>query len=216
MWIKLTEAEMKRCHEFSYKCAETMQEIEFGQADTAPRKTQEVGRDHLIGKIAEVAFSKMLKRDFQKEVSLDFECYPRGKWDDHDMVLNGWRIDVKATKHGGQWMLIEWNKLDFRQKSAALPHLFTMAAVGWERGANAPTGFVELVGSAHVYRVKADAPNVRVFKKGECIPNTNVRLQADNFGIQFEHLEQDWNKVIKHILENAPPKLDLYPNPYTG
>ena len=30
-------------------------------------------------------------------VPLDFEVYERGKWDDNDMVINGWNIDIKSV-----------------------------------------------------------------------------------------------------------------------
>ena len=100
MHIVLTKSEIDKCIEFSYKCAEAQQAIEFGQDDTVPRGIEEIGRDNLIGKVAEVAFSKMLLRDFDLKVPLDFECYPRGKWDDQDTIINGWRIDVKGTRWG--------------------------------------------------------------------------------------------------------------------
>ena len=107
MIIELTKEELNKCIDFSYKCAKNQQSIEFGQSDTDPRSTDEVGRDNLIGKIAEVAFAKMLLRDFNLAVELDFEYYPRGEWDGQDTVINGWEIDVKGTRQGGKWMLIE-------------------------------------------------------------------------------------------------------------
>lgn len=216
MRIDLTEAELKKCQDFAYNCAKTMQEIEFGQTDTAPRGEAEIGRDHLIGKMAEVAFAKMLKQEFQQEILLDFDCYDRGKWDTQDAELNGWKIDIKATRQGGRWMLIEWNKLDFRQKEKALPHLFVMASVGWERESDKPTGIVTLEGSMSTPHITSTGKNVKVLRKGECIPNTNMPLQADNFGIEFKNLKQDWHTVIPYILKNESPNLDSYPNPYTG
>ena len=123
MVIWLTEEELGRCREFSLRCAEQQQQIEFGQSDTAPRGVAEIGRDNLIGKIAEVAFAKMLRERYGLAVELDFNYYPRGVWDDQDTVINGWQIDVKGTRQGGRWMLIEWSKLRFRQKEGKLSHL---------------------------------------------------------------------------------------------
>lgn len=60
MIIELTHEELNKCSEFAYKCAQNQQSIEFGQSDTIPRLTNEIGRDNLIGKIAEVAFAKMM------------------------------------------------------------------------------------------------------------------------------------------------------------
>lgn len=144
MRITLNEQEFANCVEFSKKCALNQQQIEFGQSDTKPRGTAEISRDNLIGKMAEVAFAKMLHECYGIEIELDFNYYPRGKWDDQDAEINGWRIDVKATRRGGRWMLIEWSKLDFRQKQDKLSHLYVMASVDWDRGYDLPHRDVEL------------------------------------------------------------------------
>ena len=127
--INLTPQELQQCIEFSRGSAPTQQSIEFGQHSTKARSTSEVARDNLIGKIAEVAFSKMMKENYNIDVPLDFNYYPRGQWDNQDAVINGWRIDVKGTRKGGRWMLIEWNKLNFRQKDNDLSHLYAMFSV---------------------------------------------------------------------------------------
>ena len=77
MRISLSKAEIKRCNDFAYKCAENQQMIEFGQQDTVERSIREIGRDNLIGKIAETAF-KMLKNRYGISIKLTFEFYPRG------------------------------------------------------------------------------------------------------------------------------------------
>ena len=105
--IRLSQAELVRCIEFSRKSAPNQQAIEFGQRTTKARGTREIARDNLIGKIAEVAFSKMMKENYGIDVPLDFNYYPRGQWDSQDAVINRWRIDVKGTRQGGHWMLIE-------------------------------------------------------------------------------------------------------------
>ena len=127
--IRLTEDELDRCMEFSNRSAPNQQDIEFGQRSTKARSTREIARDNLIGKIAEVAFSKMMKENYGIDVPLDFNYYPRGQWDSQDAVINGWRIDVKGTRKGGHWMLIEWNKLNFRQRDNNLSHLYAMFSV---------------------------------------------------------------------------------------
>lgn len=107
--IILSADELEQCIEFSKKSAPNQQAIEFGQHSTTARSSSEIARDNLIGKIAEVAFAKMLKENYGLTVPLDFNYYPRGQWDNQDAVINGWRIDVKGTRKGGQWLLIEWN-----------------------------------------------------------------------------------------------------------
>lgn len=216
MRITLNEQEFAKCVEFAKKCALNQQQIEFGQSDTKPRDTAEISRDNLIGKMAEVAFAKMLHEHCGIEIELDFNYYPRGKWDDQDAEINGWRIDVKATRKGGRWMLIEWSKLDFRQKQDKLSHLYVMASVDWDRGHDLPHRDVELVGCASIQKLKPNISSTKILRKGTCIPGTGTPLQADNYGIPFTALEHNWDYVIQYILSNAPPDLSLYPNPYTG
>lgn len=62
--IRLSQEELDRCIEFAKKSAPNQQAIEFGQRTTKPRGTNEIARDNLIGKIAEVAFSKMMKENY--------------------------------------------------------------------------------------------------------------------------------------------------------
>lgn len=205
MVIWLTEEELGRCGEFSLRCAEQQQQIEFGQSDTAPRGVAEIGRDNLIGKIAEVAFAKMLRERYGLAVELDFNYYPRGVWDDQDTVINGWQIDVKGTRQGGRWMLIEWSKLRFRQKEGKLSHLYVMASVLWDRDRDVPTGGVDLVGAASFQRLRPGREGTVVLRKHDCIPGTRTHLQADNYGIRFDDLEGDWDKLLHYIRNHRPP-----------
>lgn len=216
MRITLNEQEFAKCVEFAKTCALNQQQIEFGQSDTKPRGAAEISRDNLIGKMAEVAFAKMLQERHGITIELDFNYYPRGKWDDQDAEINGWRIDVKATRKGGRWMLIEWSKLDFRQKQDKLSHLYVMASVDWDRGHDLPHRDVELVGCASIQKLKPKHASTVVLRKGTCIPGTATPLQADNYGIRFTDLENNWDYVVQYMLANDPPDLSLYPNPYTG
>lgn len=216
MIIWLNDTEFEQCLTFAKTCALNQQRIEFGQADTVPRGTSEISRDNMIGKMAEVAFAKMLHNQYGIDVELDFNYYPRGKWDDQDAVINGWLIDVKATRKGGHWMLIEWSKLNFRQKQNKLSHLYVMASVDWDRTHDLPQREVDLIGCASITKLLPNVEKTVVLSKGSCIPNTHTRLQADNYGIHFSDLETNWDKVIRYILSHQPPDLSTYPNPYTG
>jgi hypothetical protein len=158
----------------------------------------------------------MLKNRYGISINLDFEFYPRGVWDKEDAVINGWSIDVKATRQGGKWLLIEWNKLNFRQRDDNLSHLYVMASVGWDRNIEQPTGTVELVGCVPLDHLRPGVKNTLVLRKGSNIPGTSTPLQADNYGIHFSNLITDWDRVINAINNNKPPNTENYPNPYTG
>lgn len=216
--IVLTDAEMDKCREFSRISAASQQAIEFGQHTTKARPEKEIARDNLIGKMAEVAFSKMMKENYGIDVPLDFNYYPRGQWDGQDAEINGWRIDVKGTRSGGRWMLIEWDKLDFRQRDNNLSHLFVMFTVDWDRSADQPTGDVSYQGAASLAKLKESVPTTVVLRKGAVIPGTQTHLQADNYGIRFGDLYKHLNHLVKFLLK-APTEQSLtdnYKNPYTG
>ena len=216
--IVLTAAEMDKCREFARISAASQQAIEFGQHTTKARSKKEIARDNLIGKIAEVAFSKMMKENYGIDVPLDFNYYPRGQWDDQDAEINGWRIDVKGTRSGGRWMLIEWNKLNFRQMDNKLPHLFVMFTVGWDRKSDQPTGEVRYRGAVSLTKLKEGVPMTVILKKGSILPGTKTPLQADNYGILFKDLYKHLNHLVKYLLEAPPPAslTDKFRNPYTG
>ena len=112
-------------------------------------------------------------------------------------------------------MLVEWSKLDFRQKQNKLSHLYVMASVDWDRTRDLPNGAIDLVGCASIQKLRPDASFTHVLRKGDYIPYTNKVLQADNYGISFSDLERDWDGVVNYILNNPPPDLANYPNPFT-
>lgn len=216
--ILLTQEELNKCIEFSQRSAPNQQAVEYGEKKTVPRKPCEIARDNLIGKIAEVAFSKMLKENYDIEVPLDFNYYPRGKWDDQDAVINGWKFDVKGTKKGGHWLLIEWNKLDFRQKENKLSHIYVMFSVGWNKVLDYPTGIVSYEGAASLRKLCASCPTTKILQKGDKLPDTKTDLQADNYGIQFKDLYKHLDHLVSYITEHRPPIMltQNFVNPYTG
>ena len=207
--IILNEAELQKCYQFANKSAKTQQAIEFGNHDTAMRPESEISRDNLIGKIAEVAFQTLLKMHFDILIDLDFQCYDRGVWDDQDAIINGWRIDVKGTRQGGKWMLLEWNKLNFRQRENKLAHAYIMFSVGWDRVKDKPTGSAYFEGSTYISHLNPEKyPEVQIFKEGDLLPGTKTRLQAYNYGIQFINLYKNLEKTISTMKAGTPsPKI---------
>lgn len=216
--IQLSQDELARCIEFSQKSAPNQQAIEFGQRSTKARSTREIARDNLIGKIAEVAFSKMMKENYGIDVPLDFNYYPRGKWDNQDAVINEWRIDVKGTRKGGHWMLIEWNKLNFRQRDNNLSHLYVMFSVDWDRATDCPTGHVSYEGDVSLKKLRTGCQTTHILRKGDMLPGTRTVLQADNYGIQFHDLYKHLNHLTAYLTEQEPTKslTENFQNPYTG
>ena len=205
--ITLTADEMQKCIEFSEKSAETQQDIEFGQKDTKPRPTKEIARDNLIGKMAEAAVSRMLREKYGIKCPVNYEIYPRGEWDDCDVKIGEWCIDIKSTRIG-RWLLFETNKLNMRlnQKTGTLDALI-MCRTPWDMDKDKPAGTVELVGLISINKLLSADPSVLHLKKGDFIPNTKSKLQADNLAVAFDDLEHDWDKLIAYMKKNPPKKV---------
>lgn len=214
------EQELEQCIDFARRSAPTQQDIEFGQHDVVPRSVDEVSRDTIIGKIAEVAFAKIMHENYGIDIELDFEVYPRGQYDAQDAVVNDWRIDVKGTRQGGHYLLVEWNKLDFRQQEKRLSHVYVMFSVGWDRERDLPNRYVKYAGAITLRALNNnnDWIDTKILRKGECIPGTNARLQADNYGIEFNELNKNLDGLV-HTMQNRKPNqnvVDYYLNPYTN
>jgi len=215
--VWLSPEEIKQCGEFSEKSAQNQQAIEFGQKTTVPRKTKEIARDNMIGKMAEVAVAKVLMERYKIHVDLDFNYYPRGQWDEQDLSVNGWSMDVKAVREFAKWLFVDWNKLVFRQRDGNLSHVYVACTVGWNRDEDEPKGWVRIEGFASLDKLRIGREKTEVFRKGDLIPGTNTILQADNFGIRFSDLAHDMDSVVGYITRNSPPTwlTRNFKNPYT-
>jgi len=115
-------------------------------------------------------------------------------------------------------MLIEWNKLNFRQRDNNLSHIYVMFSVDWDRNTDLPTGKVSYEGAASLEKLRHDCPTTRVLRKGAFIPGTQTRLQADNYGIHFNNLYKHLNHLVTYLIEKTPPTslTKNFCNPYTG
>ncbi len=204
--VILPAEEMAKCIEFSKKSAESQQAIEFGQRDTKPRNTSEIARDNLIGKMAEAAVSRMLREEFGIHYPVNFDIYPRGEWDDCDVQIKAWNIDIKSTRTG-QWLLFEVDKLKMRQNQTInnLPDSIFMCRTPWNRDTDTPKGTVELVGAISLQTLLSDNSIVKRLRKGDYIPKTKTKLQADNYAVNFSDLNHDWKVIINYMLKNSPP-----------
>jgi len=203
--ITLTPEELQKCRTFSIESARSQQDIEFGQSDTIPRSVAEIARDNLIGKMAEAAFKNFLRSRYGVETQIDYNIYRRGVWDNNDLTINGWNIDIKSTR-SGHWFLIEWNKLSFRRQQNSLPDCFFICRTPWNLETDTPKGTVELCGAVSLQTLCRRDPRILTLRKGELLPGTRypTPLQADNYAIEFTHLSHNWDVIIRHILSNPP------------
>lgn len=180
--IRLTDYEYIMCVLFSEQSARSQQRIEFGNKNTEKRSIREIREDTLCGKMGEVALSKFLNEEYGLKLSVNFNIYDRGDWDDEDIVVNGITIDVKATQRG-KYLLFENNKLNFRTAQNKIPDMIVMCRADIEQLE------VEIVGCISIRKL-TDENNEKVLRlsAGDCIPGTAARLQADNYCVSFKDL----------------------------
>jgi hypothetical protein len=78
------------------------------------RKKVELFVNTFQGKIAEFIFRKLLiNNDFKNVSDVDVNVYGRGKWDDTDLVCNGFNFSIKSGAFFSNLLLLEtddWNK----------------------------------------------------------------------------------------------------------
>lgn len=187
MHIELTDYQIKLCRLFAEESAKTQQKIEFGNKSTTPRALEEIAHDTYIGKVAEAAIVTLAWREFGYKIPVNYEIYPRGQYDDEDININGWSIDVKATTKG-KWLLVERNKIEFRKKENNLPDIIMLCKPIGNR--------VEMIGYTSTSKLIKDE---NLLLEGECIPDTKCRLQADNYALAGSEL-RDITEALRYMI----------------
>ena len=185
----LTSDEFERCKKFSEESAKTQREHRSG--GTQIRGLNQIEEDTQRGKVGEVIALKFLRQSPLNitEVKLDFDIYPRGKWDEQDFTLHGKRIAVKSAKWFSRWLLIETK--DLGRGDVYDYYILVVIAKDFKSG--------EIKG----YATKDEILNGKAMmklKKGEKIPNTNTALDADNNAIHSKDLhnsDEEWLSLIK-------------------
>lgn len=177
--IFLTDDELKKCKNFAEKSSKTQREYRSGGSQF--RNIYKIYYDTLRGKVGEVTAKKFLEQPplNVEGIKLDFGIYPRGKWDDKDIVINGKNIDVKSAKWFSKWLLLEEKDL----KRGDISDYYILSLVSKDYSSANIAGYAEksmLIG--------ANNQNTLKLKKGENIPNTQTILDADNYAIKKEDL----------------------------
>ena len=215
MEITLNHEMIEKCWVFANQCARTMRPLEHGEVLAKERSYEQIVHDTIVGKLGEVAVQEFLK---QKGITtqLDFDIYERGQWDDSDINVNGWKIDIKCTKKQGHNFLIEWNKLQFGSDSEELPHYYLMTHLLDEVPSNElqiqqmKSFRVELIGYEDVRNLQTTNNNILVLDRGAFIPGTNTEMIAKSYCIPFDQMRKDWEQFISRLNCETPFDLSSY------
>ena len=98
-----------------WRCYEFARDMQGHHNNTLimQRSSQQIFRDDLRGKLAEIAVKKYLERQNHNVGELDFEIYDLGTWDRDDIVVdNSVHVSVKSSGENANYLLIETNRVD--------------------------------------------------------------------------------------------------------
>lgn len=149
--------------------------------------------DTFRGKIGECTTKKFLEQDplSVPGIELDFNVYPRGKWDESDFIIYGRKFSIKSVKYFSSWLLLESKDIE---RGDVYDYYILAAVTRNEDGA-------VILGFASKEDI-IEGPDTLKLMKGELIPGTGTFLDADNHAIHKSHLknsEEDWIQLIEKI-----------------
>ena len=190
--IFLEEDEIKKCRIFAEKSARTQRPYRSGGSQI--RDLGMMIADTFRGKLGEVVCKKFLEQKplNVKGTELDFDIYPRGKWDEADVVFGDKRISIKSVKHFSSWLLIESKDI----LRGDVHDYYILILMNKEMNGGIVAGYAtkeEIVdGDQHTLRLE----------KGEPIPGTRTELDADNHARHKKYLHNsltEWVSLSKEL-----------------
>lgn len=191
--ISLDEDEIEQCRIFADESAKTQRPYRSGGSQI--RGLSMMRADTFRGKLGEAVCKKFLEQKplNVKGMELDFDIYPRGKWDEADIVIGNKRISIKSVKHFSSWLLIESKDL----LRGDIYDYYILILINKEMNGGIVAGYAtkdEIVdGDQHTLRLN----------KGEPIPGTRTELDADNYARHKKYLYNsvaDWISLSKELM----------------
>ena len=188
--ITITDIEYEKCKEFAEKSSSSQREHRSG--GTMIRNNNQIFSDTLRGKMGEIAIKKFLEQhpfNFE-EIELDFEIYPRGVWDREDFKISDKRFSIKTAKHFSRYLLLETKDLE----RGDTYDYYVLVLVNEKKRTAQIAGYIPKNEMQTVSKKTFD------LKKGECIPDTSVPLDADNHARHKNDLfnsEDDWKSLVE-------------------
>jgi len=190
--IFLDKEEIEKCREFAVESSKTQRPYRSG--GSLIRSLGIVTADTFRGKLGEVVCKKFLEQNplNVKGMELDFDIYPRGKWDVADIVIGDKRMAIKSVKHFSSWLLIESKDI----LRGDIYDYYILILVNKEMNGGIVAGYATkeeiLNGDQHTLKLK----------KGELIPGTSTELDADNHARHKKYLHNsvaDWVSLSKEL-----------------
>ena len=179
-----------QCEDFAKLMSLNNQAHEFNEISTKPRDQDSIYKDNLIGKIAEVGVYLWLATRGIYATTPDFTVIGKNKRDDGDITNKGKHISVKSTERGRCLLVhtgqLAWHRADVYFVCNSKPDSSKIKIRGYAFDDDLVSKDGQDVGKLSIFILK-----------GECIPNTNAKLQADNFCIK--DLQTDFDTLIRRL-----------------
>jgi hypothetical protein len=188
--LNLSDEEFRLCSAFATESAKTQREHRSG--GTEFRSVAQIASDTLRGKVAEVVIQDFLAQEpFNiKDIVLDFNIYPRGKWDEQDFTLNGKKVSIKSAKWFSKWLLLETKDIN----RGDTYDYYVLVTITKDFKVGTIQGFAS--------KEELNDANTLKLRKGELIPNTSTVLDADNYARHLRDLHNnidEWIELTKKV-----------------
>lgn len=206
MHYDLSVSQIEAAIDFARRYVETQELQEFVEPTARVRSPEEGMRDTLIGKLAEFGFADVVTRATGIAVNVDCEVYGRRQGDTADIIVNGWRVEMKAARTGAEWLLVGENQLARKEHNRVHPHVYVLCVVGWSREHDRPDGFLTFAGYALRTEIKALTVGTIRVERGSCIPGKATELQESNLARHRSTLHGDWDRLFRAMVDRTPKK----------
>ena len=188
------------CRTFAEESAKTQRESRSG--GTQFRSLHVIAEDTFRGKLGEAVVKDFLEQEpFQvPDIKLDFNIYPRGRWDKNDFDIGGVRFSIKSVKHFSSWLLLESKDIDNND----VYDVYILVAIARSEDGGSILGF------ALKDEIMKGNDHTLLLEKGKVIPGTKTILDADNHARHKRHLhnsQMEWTSLICNILEEDDGRL---------
>jgi hypothetical protein len=190
--ITLTSEEVDICKKFAEDSSKTQREHRSG--GKMLRNIGQIYYDTFRGKVGEVIIKKFLEQEpfHVKKINLDFDIYPRGKWDSSDIDINNIKISIKSSKHFARWLLLE--SKDINRGNVYDYYILVLIENDFKAGT--------VKGFAKKMEITEENDKTFILEQGDLIPNTQTRLDAKNHARHSKNLHntvEEWSELAKWL-----------------
>jgi len=195
-WMfSLSDEEFEKCNLFAKTSAKTQREHRSGGEQI--RGLSQISEDTQRGKVAEIVVKKFLEQDplDLKQITLDFEIYKRGIWDNSDIEINGKKISIKSAKSFSKWLLLE--SKDITRGDVYDYYILVLVNKDLRSG--------KIEGFAFKKELILENSETQRLLQGDFIPGTRTILDADNYARNKSNLHnstENWQNLVKQIKDN--------------